>query len=73
MATSFNPMIVINITDDYDEERNIDTQSSYPSIMFKKPVFKEYITGMMKPGLVSYSYQLYTKHGNATDISPACQ
>ena len=73
MATSFNPMIVINITDDYDEERNIDTQSSYPSIMFKKPVFKEYITGMVKPGLISYSYQLYTKHGNTTDISPACQ
>ncbi len=73
MATSFNPMIVINITEDYDAERNIDTQSSYPSVMFKKPVFKEYITGMMKPGLVSYSYQLYTKHGNATDISPACQ
>lgn len=73
IATSFNPILVINIVKKYSSVYDIDAVSSYPSVLFNKPVFFKYITGAMNPGLVSYSYQLYNDYGVATDISPACQ
>ncbi len=73
IATSFNPILVLNITKTYSDAYDIDAVSSYPSVLFNKPVFVKYITGAMNPGLVTYSYQLYNDHGIATDVSPACQ
>ena len=73
IATSLNPILVLNIAKTYDSTYDMGTISSYPSVMFNKPVFNKYIAGAMNPGLVSYSYQLYNDYGTATDISPACQ
>ena len=73
IATSFNPILVLNIVKVYDSDYDIDSVSSYPSVMFDKPKFNKYITGAMNPGMVSYSYQLYNDYGVSTDISPACQ
>lgn len=72
IATKFNPILVLNITKNYTDY-TIDDVSSYPKVQFSKPIFKKYITGALKPGLASYSYQLYNDYGTATDISPACQ
>ena len=75
IATKFNPILVLNITKDYKDYKDytIDDISSYPKILFNKPRFKKYLTGALKPGLISYAYQLYNDYGVATDISPACQ
>ena len=75
IATKFNPILVLNITKDYKDYKDytIDDISSYPKILFNKPRFKKYLTGALKPGLISYAYQLYNDYGVSTDISPACQ
>lgn len=72
VATGFNPIFVLNITQDYGDI-DMDQVSSYPKVIFEKPKFQKYISGKLKPALVKYSYQLYNKHGISTDISPACQ
>lgn len=73
-----HPMMVLNIApsnDEYNRSLNgdIDKIMSYPKITFNIPEFQEYISGKLKPAIVSYSYQLYNKHGISTDVSPACK
>lgn len=71
IATGFNPILVVNLCKNYGET-TIDNISSYPKFLAKKPEFVKYIAGLLKPAQVCYSYQLYSNHGVATDISPAC-
>lgn len=75
MADTFNPVMILNIAAPYwvNLQKSMKDIISYPKVIFNKPVFVEYIAGLLKPALVAYSYQLYTKHGAATDISPACK
>ena len=44
---------------------------AYPSIELNAPKFNGIISGQLKAGLVQYSYQLYHKFGNQSEISPA--
>lgn len=73
-----HPIMVLNIAPSNDEynrslKGDIDKIMSYPKITFNIPEFQEYIAGKLKPAIVSYSYQLYNKHGISTDVSPACK
>lgn len=78
IADGINPILTFNIApsndwyyDKYGDD--IDKFKAYPKVIFSKPIFKSYIEGHLKSGLVAYSYQLYNKNGIATDISPACK
>lgn len=75
MADTFNPIMILNIQAPYwvNLQKSMKDIMSYPKVIFNRPTFVEYIAGLLKPALVAYSYQLYTKHGAATDISPACK
>lgn len=78
IADGVNPILTFNISpsnDEYYDKYGDDLNKfkAYPKTIFKKPIFKQYIEGHLKSGLVAYSYQLYNKNGIATDISPACK
>ena len=78
IADGINPILSFNIAPSNDEYYDkygddIDKFKAYPKVIFNKPIFKSYIEGHLKSGLVAYSYQLYNKNGIATDISPACK
>lgn len=69
LADGKNPLMVFNIMKDNGSDINAVT--SYPSVTFKKPIFCGLISGMLKAGLVEYSYQFYTKYGHQSEISPS--
>lgn len=69
LADGKNPLMVFNIMKDNGSDINAVT--SYPSVTFKKPIFCGLINGMLKAGLVEYSYQFYTKYGHQSEISPS--
>lgn len=76
IADGYHPILVFNIhpkQDGYNQGLNgdIDKVSSYPKIVFDKPIFVKVISGNIKAGLVQYAYQFYNKNGISTDISPA--
>ena len=71
IATGFNPILVVNLCKIYGNV-SLNDISSYPKFLPTKPEFTKYIGGVLKPAQVCYSYQLYSNHGPATDISPAC-
>lgn len=73
MATGFNPILMVNLADEDYSNCTIDDICAYPKVLFNKPKFQEYIAGQLKPAMVAYSYQLYDKHGIASEVSPACQ
>lgn len=73
VATGFNPILIFNIADSYDPDLTLDAVQCYPKISFQKPKFIKYVSGALKTGYVSYSYQIYKNYSMSTDISPACQ
>lgn len=71
IADGKNPMMLINIFKNYDANISIDDLSIYPSVIFSKPIFEGFINGTLEGGLYQYSYRLYNKNGQASEISPA--
>ena len=49
---------------------NIDSIISTPQIQLKAPKFCGLTHGQLKSGLVQYSYKLYKKYGQTSEISP---
>lgn len=75
MADGVHPLMSINIADDkyngnYNPDNNILSLYIYPQVQFKKPIFLGLTTGTLAAGLYQYSYQLYKKFGNGSEISP---
>lgn len=68
IADGVGPIIVIQLkgyTEDFDQV------VSYPSISLNKPVYCGLVNGSIKAAVVSYSYQLYKKYGQQSEISPS--
>lgn len=71
IADGKHSIITINIAKEYPEDTDINMVTAYPSVLFKKPIFCGLINGTLPSGLVEYSYQLYNKYGNFSEISPS--
>lgn len=71
IADGKNPLMLINIFKDYNSSTSIDNLSIYPSVKFKRPIFEDFIDGNLDGGLYQYSYRLYNKNGQVSEISPA--
>nr|DAI50490.1 MAG TPA: hypothetical protein [Caudoviricetes sp.]DAT77275.1 MAG TPA: hypothetical protein [Caudoviricetes sp.] len=61
IADGINPILTFNIAPSNDEYYDkygddIDKFKAYPKVIFSKPIFKSYIEGHLKSGLVAYSY-----------------
>ena len=72
IADSLDPIIMFNITKD-SIYRDLDKCYIYPKSPCQPPKFQGYIPGKLKYSMVSYSYMLYNKHGQHSDVSVACK
>lgn len=72
VADSLDPIIMFNITKD-SIYRDLDKCYIYPKAPCQPPKFQGYIPGKLKYSMVSYSYMLYNKHGQHSDVSVACK
>lgn len=72
VADSLDPIIMFNITKD-SIYRDLDKCYIYPKAPCQPPKFQGYIPGKLKYSMVSYSYTLYNKHGQHSDVSVACK
>lgn len=75
IADGEHPLMSINVSDlqyddDYNYENTILSLYTYPQVNFKKPIFLGLTQGSLKGGVYQYSYQLYKKFGNSSEISP---
>ena len=72
VADSLDPIMMFNITRQpiYDD---LDKCYIYPKAPCQPPKFQGYIPGKLKYSMVSYSYMLYNKHGQHSDVSVACK
>ena len=68
IADSIHPVMILNIFK-YNGNKFEDI-SSYPQVSLIKPCFCGLVSGQLKAGLVQYSYQLYSRKGRQTEISP---
>lgn len=72
IADSLDPIIMFNITKD-SIYRDLDKCYIYPKAPCQPPKFQGYIPGKLKYSMVSYSYILYSKYGQHSDVSVACK
>lgn len=72
IADSLDPIIMFNITKG-SIYRDLDKCYIYPKAPCQPPKFQGYIPGKLKYSMVSYSYMLYNKHGQHSDVSVACK
>lgn len=72
VADSLDTIIVFNIMSKtvYDD---LDKCYIYPTAPCQPPKFERYIPGKLKYSMVSYSYMLYNKYGQHSDVSVACK
>ena len=72
VADSLDTILVFNIMSKtvYDD---LDKCYIYPTAPCQPPKFECYIPGKMKYSMVSYSYMLYNKYGQHSDVSVACK
>lgn len=72
IADSLDPIMVFNIRSKtvYDD---LDKCYIYPTAPCQPPKFECYIPGKLKYSMVSYSYMLYNKYGQHSDVSVACK
>lgn len=68
IADGENPLCVLNIMK--DNGNNLDAVRIYPEVNYTPFQFKGLVDGSLSPALVQYSYQLYNKYQNYTNISP---
>lgn len=72
VADSLDPIMMFNITRQ-SEYNDLDKCYIYPKAPCQPPKFQCYIPGKLKYSMVSYSYMLYNKHGQHSDVSVACK
>ena len=72
VADSLDPIMMFNITRQ-SEYNDLDKCYIYPKAPCQPPKFQGYIPGKLKYSIVSYSYMLYNKHGQHSDVSVACK
>lgn len=72
IADSLDPIMMFNITRQ-SEYNDLDKCYIYPKAPCQPPKFQGYIPGKLKYSMVSYSYMLYNKHGQHSDVSVACK
>lgn len=72
IADSLDTILVFNIMSKtvYDD---LDKCYIYPTAPCQPPKFECYIPGKLKYSMVSYSYMLYNKYGQHSDVSVACK
>lgn len=70
IADGINGILVIDILHPYDNT-DINVIRAVPAVYFKKPIFGGLTSGQLKAGMVQYSYQLYNKFRQQSEISPA--
>ena len=72
VADSLDTILVFNIMSNtvYDD---LDKCYIYPTAPCQPPKFECYIPGKLKYSMVSYSYMLYNKYGQHSDVSVACK
>ena len=75
-ADGVNPLRYINISEKSDKEnfnKNTVYFDSNKSIVLKQPEFNKFVSGSLKSGLIQYAYQLFSKNGSETVLSPLSQ
>ena len=72
IADSLDTILVFNIMSNtiYND---LDKCYIYPTAPCQPPKFECYIPGKLKYSMVSYSYMLYNKYGQHSDVSVACK
>ena len=72
VADSLDTILVFNIMSKtvYDD---LDKCYIYPTAPCQPPKFECYIPGKLEYSMVSYSYMLYNKYGQHSDVSVACK
>lgn len=72
VADSLDTILVFNIMSKtvYDD---LDKCYIYPTAPCQPPKFECYIPGKLKYSMVSYSYMLYNKYGQHSDVSVSCK
>ena len=72
IADSLDTILVFNIMSKI-VYNNLDKCYIYPTAPCQPPKFECYIPGKLKYSMVSYSYMLYNKYGQHSDVSIACK
>ena len=72
VADSLDTILVFNIMSKI-VYNNLDKCYIYPTAPCQPPKFECYIPGKLKYSMVSYSYMLYNKYGQHSDVSVACK
>lgn len=71
IADGENPLFVVNLFGDYSNMENpLEHVRIYPKVNYTPFKFEGLVDGSLQPALVQYSYQLYNKYQNYTNISP---
>lgn len=75
LADSIHPIMMFNINRDNKNiiYNDLDKCLIYPKSTCRPPKFEDYIPGKLQYGMVSYSYQLYSKYGQHSDMSVGCK
>lgn len=77
IADGEGPIIIVQLTDkdgnivDAESTVYVKNITAYPSALLNQPKFAGLCSGKLKAGVVQYSYQLYNKHLNQSEISVA--
>lgn len=76
IADGVGPIMVISLVNKNGEivsepETDIEKIVAYPSALLDVPKFSGLASGRLKAALYQYSYQMYNKHGAATEVSTA--
>lgn len=72
VADSLDTILVFNIMSK-TVYNDLDKCYIYPTAPCQPPKFERYIPGKLKYSMVSYSYMLYNKYGQHSDVSVACK
>lgn len=73
IADGINPIRVINITKQYDENVQSTDFELIPAVSLHRPTLKQIVLGNLQVGTVQYAYQLFSKHGTESTISPVSE
>lgn len=72
IADGEHPLLVLNLNDKFEGyEQPINNVSSHPTLKLFPAKVVSVISGNLKSGMVSYAYRLYSKYGQASEMSPA--
>lgn len=71
IADGENPIMLLNLSKKYEGFTSINSISSHPTVELFPAKIVGIISGKLKAGMVSYAYRLYSKYGQASEISPA--